>query len=102
MCCDLPESALAPAPVAEMLAEYRRLQATSILDWGHEVGDIPGDEYRAFFELSRLWTMVGETGDWFEAVRRCLPEPLPRGLLVVRLENSGVEVSCGGSSSTGA
>ena len=95
MCCDLPESALAPAPVAEMLAEYRRLQATSILDWGHEVGDIPGAEYGTFFELSRLWTLVGETGDWFEAIRRCVPDPLPRGLLVVRLEDSGVEVSSG-------
>ena len=78
-----------------MLAEYRRLQATSILDWGHEVGAIPGDEYRAFFELSRLWTLAGECGDWSEAVRRCLTGPLPRGLLVVRLENSGVDVSSG-------
>jgi hypothetical protein len=64
MCCDLPESSLAPAPVAAMLAEYRRLQATSILDWGHEVGDIPGDEYKPFLDLIRLWTAVGKTGDW--------------------------------------
>ena len=95
MCCDLPESALAPAPVAAMLAEYRRLQATSILDWGHEVGAIPGDEYRTFFDLSRLWTLVGETGDWFEAVRRCLPDPLPRGLFVAHIHGSGMEVSSG-------
>ncbi len=95
MCCDLPESVLAPAPVAAMLREYRKLQATSLLDWGHEVGDIPGDEYKSFLDLSHLWTLVGETGDWFDAIRRCLPDPLPRGLVVARVQSSGVEVSSG-------
>ena len=70
MCCDLPKSILAPAPVAEMLAEYRRLQATSLLDWGHEVGDIPGDEFSPFLDLNRLWISARETGDWSEAIRR--------------------------------
>jgi len=95
MCCDLPESSLVPAPVASMLAEYRRLQATSILDWGHEVGDIPGDEYKPFLDLSRLWTAVGETGDWSEAVRRCVADPPPRGLCVARLHPDAVVVVSG-------
>jgi len=95
MCCDLPESSLAPAPVAAMLAEYRRLQATSILDWGHEVGDIPGAEYKPFLELSRLWTAVGQTGDWSEAIRRCVADPPPRGLCVARLHPDAVVVASG-------
>ena len=95
MCCDLPESALAPAPIAEMLAEYRRLQATSILDWGHEVGELRGAEFSPFLDLSRLWSKVAQTGDWFEAVRQCLTDPLPRGFLVARIDGSGVEVRSG-------
>jgi hypothetical protein len=78
-----------------MLREYRKLQATSLLDWGHEVGDIPGDEYKSFLDLSHLWTLVGETGDWSDAIRRCLPDPLPRGLVVARVRSSGVEVDSG-------
>jgi hypothetical protein len=78
-----------------MLAEYRRLQATSILDWGHEVDDIPGDEYKPFLDLNRLWTAVAKTGDWSEAVRRRVSDPPPRGLCVARLHPDAVVVVAG-------
>ena len=55
MCCDLPEAVLVPPAVAEMLAEYRTLQSTSIVDWGHEVPTLPGALYGRFLDLGRLW-----------------------------------------------
>jgi hypothetical protein len=78
-----------------MLAEYRRLQAGSLLDWGHEVPRLPGAEYSRFLELSQLWPAVAETGDWSEAVRRCVPDPPPRGLIVARVSSTGTELLAG-------
>jgi hypothetical protein len=95
VCCDLPESVLVPPPVAAMLAEYRRLQATSILDWGHEVPELPGAEYGRFLELSRLWPLVAETGDWSEAIRRSVPDPLPRGMILAKVGPTGIALSTG-------
>src|SRR5262245_28639171 len=95
MCCGLPETVLVPPAVAEMLAEYRRLQSTSIIDWGHEVGTLPGARYARFLGLGRLWAAVAETGNWSEAVRRCLPDPPPRGLTVARVTSSGIELITG-------
>ena len=95
MCCDLPEAVLVPPAVAEMLAEYRRLQSTSIIDWGREVPDVPGARYRRFLDLGRLWAATAETGHWSEAVRRCLPDPPPRGLIVAKVTGSGVELIAG-------
>lgn len=95
MCCELPDAVVVPPPVAEMLAEYRRLQATSVLDWGHEVPAVLGAEYGRFFDLSRLWPLVVETGDWSAAVRRSLPDHPPRGLIVARVSRADIELVSG-------
>ena len=76
-----------------MLAEYRRLQANSILDWGREVPALTGAEYGRFLDLGLLWPLFVETGDWSEAVRRSVPDPLPRGLIVAEVSESGVELT---------
>jgi len=78
-----------------MLAEYRRLQSTSIIDWGHEVPALPRAGYGRFFDLGRLWAAAAETRDWSEAVRRCLPDPPPRGLTVARVTSSGTRLITG-------
>jgi hypothetical protein len=95
VCCDLPEAVLVPPPVAAMLAEYRRLQSTSVLDWGREVPALPGAEYGRFLDLGRLWPAVAETGDWSEALRRCIPDPPPRGLIVARVSGAATEIIAG-------
>ena len=39
--------------------------------------------------------MVAETGDWPEAVRRCLPEVLPCGLVVATVRDTGLTIAAG-------
>src|SRR5438270_840685 len=95
MCCELPEAALVPPRVAEMLAEYRRLQAATPVDWGGENPALPGEDYGRYLNLRRLWSMAAETGNWPEAVRRCLPEVLPCGLVVATVEATGLTMAAG-------
>src|SRR5438094_10308035 len=60
MCCDVPESELVPPAVAEMLAEYRRLQAGTDWDWGDEYGNAPFFAYGRFVPNSRLMPALRE------------------------------------------
>ncbi|TML36948.1 MAG: hypothetical protein E6G27_18375 [Actinobacteria bacterium] len=95
MCCDVPEAVLLPPGVAEMLAEYRRLHAATPIDWGGENPTGPGRDYGRWLNLRRLWSTVRETGSWPEGVRRCLPDPLPCGLVVVTVTPSGLPTTAG-------
>jgi len=95
MCCDLPEALLVPPAVAEMLVEYRRLQAASPFDWGNELPTGAHAEYGRFFELRQLWGVASESRSWREAVRRCIPPSPPAGLVIVRLGERGTELAAG-------
>src|SRR5215469_12200371 len=78
-----------------MLSEYRRLQSGSILDWGGEVPALIGAEYGRFLDLSQLWSLAGKTGDWSEAVRQSVPDPLPRGMVLATIDTTGVTLRTG-------
>ncbi|HEY1636022.1 MAG TPA: CehA/McbA family metallohydrolase [Acidimicrobiales bacterium] len=78
-----------------MLAEYRRLQAATPVDWGGENPALPGEDYGRYLNLRRLWSTAAETGNWPEAVRRCLPEALPCGLVVATVEATGLTIAAG-------
>ena len=95
MCCDLPGAVLVPPAVAEMLAEYRRLLAASPVDLGKEAPEAAGLEYGRYLNLADLWFAAADTRDWSAAVRRCIPDPPPRGLLVVHVRSGGIETTTG-------
>jgi len=97
MCCDAPEAALLPPPVAAMLEGYRSRNAERPNDWGAEADGVArGQGYARWLGAEVLKAaFAGRDRDWPEVVRRCLPDPLPAGLLVAVLDAGGVELRTG-------
>jgi hypothetical protein len=97
MCCDGREGA-APAPlVAAMLSEYRTLNAERRHDWGGENERVARGQAYARWLGPRILAAVfgGQDGDWPAAVRDCLVDPLPTGLIVASLGGDGVRLRAG-------
>jgi hypothetical protein len=97
VCCDAPEAALLPPPVAAMLDEYRALNRERPNDWGDETWSVARGQAYARWLGSQLLVAVfaGRDRDWPEAVRRCLADPLPTGLIVASLGGDGVGLRAG-------
>lgn len=94
MCCDLPEAALLPPRVAAMLDEYRGLQAARPADWGGE--GMGGGEAHAYARWLGAELLLAQVDDgWPAAVRACLTDPLPAGLVVASLGAGEVALRAG-------
>jgi hypothetical protein len=95
MCCDAPEAALLPPPLAAMLEDYRARQAERPTDWGDEIpGMARGQAYGRWLG-ARLVQAVFTGQDWPDAVRGCLTDPLPAGLIVASLGADGIGLRAG-------
>jgi hypothetical protein len=95
MCCDAPEAALLPPPLAAMLEDYRARQAERPTDWGDEIpGMARGQAYGRWLG-ARLVQAVFTGQDWPDAVRGCLTDPLPAGLIVASLGTDGIGLRAG-------
>jgi hypothetical protein len=92
MCCDPPAADRLPPPVAAMLAEYRAVAAERPQDWGGESEGYARAQPYGRWLGNRLLAAVfsSQEVDWPATVRSCVPDPLPAGLVVARLEAGGV------------
>jgi hypothetical protein len=97
VCCDPPVADRLPPPVAAMLAGYRALAAERPADWGGESDAYArAQPYGRWFGHRLLAAVFGfQEADWPATVRACLPDPLPAGLVVARLEPGGVTLRAG-------
>src|SRR5918995_4529580 len=91
MCCDPPAADRLPPPVAAMLAEYRAVAAERPQDWGGESEGYARAQPYGRWLGNRLLAAVfsSQEVDWPATVRSCVPDPLPAGLVVARLEAGG-------------
>ena len=80
-----------------MLDEYRALNGERPNDWGDETESVARGQAYARWLGSQLLVAVfaGQDRDWPEAVRRCLADPLPTGLIVASLRADGVGLRAG-------
>src|SRR5215216_1190534 len=69
MCCDAPEAAMLPPPVAAMLEGYRARQAERPNDWGDELPGLARGQAYARWLGARLVEVVFTGQDWPDAVR---------------------------------
>jgi hypothetical protein len=95
MCCDAPEAAMLPPPVAAMLEGYRARQAERPNDWGDELPGLARGQAYARWLGARLVEVVFTGQDWPAAVRGCLTDPLPAGLIVASLDGGGIGLRAG-------
>jgi hypothetical protein len=97
VCCDPPDADQLPPPVAAMLEAYRALQAERPHDWGDEIdGFARAQPYGRWLGVRLLAAVFsGQADDWPEAVRGCLTDPLPAGLIVASLDPGGVGLRAG-------
>jgi len=92
MCCDPPAADRLPPQVAAMLADYRDLAAERPADWGGESDAYArGQPYGRWLGVRLLNAVFGfQVEDWPGAVRACLTDPLPAGLVVASVDAGGV------------
>jgi hypothetical protein len=97
MCCDNPAADQLPPRVAAMLEEYHARRAERPDDWGDEMEAVArGQPYGRWLGVRLLSAVfTGQESDWPEAVRACLTDPLPAGLIVASLDADGVGLRAG-------
>jgi hypothetical protein len=97
VCCDPPAADRLPPEVAAMLERYRALAAERPGDWGGESDAARRAQPYARWLGNRLLAAVfgGQADDWPAAVRACLDDPLPAGLVVARVGAGGVGLRAG-------
>ena len=96
MCCTESEDALLPPRIAAMLDEYRALKARRPNDWGTEIeGLARGQEYIRWLGSDLFAVFAGQDETWPDAVRRCLVDPLPTGLIVATVDHDGIALRSG-------
>ena len=96
MCCDAPAAALLPPPIVAMLDEYRALNAERANDWGDEAeGLARGLTFVRWLGPQLFMVFAGQDRNWRAAVRRCLIDPLPTGLIVASVGANGIKVRTG-------
>ena len=85
MCCQETKALGLPAEVIEALAHYRRLLEERGWDWGDE--QLPEFfRWARFSLLGPLFDAFAATGDWAKAIRSVIGEDVPRGIVVVRID----------------
>ena len=84
-----------PPPVAAMLEGYRARQAERPNDWGDELPGLARGQAYARWLGARLVEVVFTGQDWPAAVRGCLTDPLPAGLIVASLDGGGIRLRAG-------
>ena len=96
MCCDAPESALLPPPVAAMRDEYGSstpsIPTTGATRW---MPSCVGKHTRYLGAQLVGGVFDGLDCAWPDVVRRCLTDPLPAGLIVASLDVDGVSLRIG-------
>jgi hypothetical protein len=98
MCCDPPSADRLPSQVAAMLERYRALAAERPEDWGGESEASRRAQPYARWLGNRLISAAvfgDQADDWPAAVRACLDDPLPAGLVVASLDAGGVGLRAG-------
>jgi len=97
VCCDPPAADRLPPEVAAMLERYRTLAAERPGDWGGESDAARRAQPYGRWLGNRLLAAVfgGQADDWPAAVRACLDDPLPAGLVVARIGVGGVGLAAG-------
>jgi hypothetical protein len=98
MCCDPPPADRLPPQVAAMLERYRALAAERPEDWGGESEAFRQAQPYARWLGNRLIAAAvfgDQADDWPAAVRACLDDPLPAGLVVASLGAGGVGLRAG-------
>jgi hypothetical protein len=79
-----------------MLDEYRALNAHRPNDWGDEFDGLArGQTYIRWLGPQLFNAFAAQDGNWPDAVRRCLHDPLPTGLIVASLGSGDVGLRAG-------
>jgi hypothetical protein len=97
MCCDPPAADRLPPQVAAMLVAYRALAAERPADWGGESDAYAvGQPYGRWLGVRLLAAVFSlQADDWPATVRACLTDPLPAGLVVASLDDTGPRLRAG-------
>jgi hypothetical protein len=82
MCCQNDEAFDLPADAIEALARYRRMLAERGPDWGNE--EVEFSRWAGFPLIAEA--MAAWRTDWASAVRTAVADPLPAGVVVVRVD----------------